>query len=321
MLLQNKHHETTARLRDLPLNQVAQQLGLRGKREGGAVMYRNDALAVNVRGQKFFDHKSGVGGGGAIDLVKHVLGCNFSAAVTWLGGNHGQIERQYSIPVALSPKAEKESFTSLLAGQGCDERAWPKVRKYLTVSRRLPPLMVDELHRRGDIYANAHRTHEGYPNPAAVFLHRSWNGHVWGASLRDCLPHSIFRQTLGNKQTAWFAVGNLQAADRIAAVESPIDAMSYHALAGQPADLAVVSCAGSYVPVELMRIAYLQRPKTSFIVALDNDAAGERGWYKAWDDTTEWTGFKLENDLPKSKDWNQDLFLKIEEQQPLTVQP
>jgi len=81
-----------------------------------------------------------------------------------------------------------------------------------------------------------------------------------------------------------FAIGNLAEADRIAAVESPIDALSYHSLFACRGDsLAVVSCAGATVPHELMLQAYERRQ--AFVVALDNDPAGERGRQKAWNET------------------------------------
>jgi hypothetical protein len=69
------------------------------------------------------------------------------------------------------------------------------------------------------------------PNPSLVFLHRDPRGKVRGATLRDTRQKSAFRPCLGNKLlTAWFAVGNFANADRIVAVESPIDALSYYSL-------------------------------------------------------------------------------------------
>ena len=92
----------------------------------------------------------------------------------------------------------------------------------------------------------------------------------------------------------------------IVAVESPIDALSYYSLfANRREALAIVSCAGSTVPYELMFRACDRRQ--SFVVALDNDASGERGWAKAWDDTVDWAGFRLSSECPKYKDWNDDL--------------
>ena len=144
------------------------------------------------------------------------------------------------------------------------------------------------------------------PNPSLVFLHREPHGKVRGATLRDSRHESAFRPCLGNKLSAWFTVGNFDNAERVVAVESPIDALSYYSLfAGRCDALAVVSCAGSTVPHELMFQAYDRRQ--SFIVAFDNDAAGERGRSKAWDDTADWAGFRLSSECPKHKDWNDDL--------------
>jgi len=81
--------------------------------------------------------------------------------------------------------------------------------------------------------------------------------------------------------------------------------LSYFCLHGKPEDLAVVGCAGAMVPHELMAQAYDQRK--SFIVAFDNDIAGEQGWRKAWDTTADWTGFQISSDYPEHKDWNDDL--------------
>ena len=53
-----------------------------------------------------------------------------------------------------------------------------------------------------------------------------------------------FVSVLGSKLTAWFVVGNLAHAKRIAAAESPIDALSYCSPVGYHGSaLAVVSCA------------------------------------------------------------------------------
>jgi uncharacterized protein (DUF1778 family) len=54
-----------------------------------------------------------------------------------------------------------------------------------------------------------------------------------------------------------------------------------------------------------MRLAYERRQ--SFLVALDNDPAGQHGWKKAWDETADWSGFKISSACPKHKDWNDDL--------------
>jgi Protein of unknown function (DUF3991)/Toprim-like len=182
-----------------------------------------------------------------------------------------------------------------------DDSNWPVARAYLTETRKIDPAIVDELHAVGSIYANDH-----LPNPSLVFLHRDAHGKVRGATLRDTRHQSAFRPCLGNKLSAWFAVGNLNNADCVVAVESAIDALSYYSLfAGRYDALATVSCAGSTVPRELMLLAYERRQP--FVVGFDNDLAGERGWSKAWDDTADWAGFKLSSERPARNDWSDDL--------------
>jgi hypothetical protein len=151
--------------------------------------------------------------------------------------------------------------------------------------------LVDRLHASGSIYANSH-----LPNPSLVFLHLDQHGEVCGATLRDTR----------NKLAAWFVAGELTKARRVVAVESPIDALSYFTLFGRPdGSVAVVSCAGATVPQALMLHACDRLQ--AFVVALDNDPAGERGWLKAVNETAGWAGFNLLSERPKHKDWNDDL--------------
>ena len=178
---------------------------------------------------------------------------------------------------------------------------WPIARAYLVETREIDPAIVDDLHAVGTIFANDHR-----PNPSIVFLHRTQHGRVEGATLRDTRHQSSFRPCLGNKLTAWFTVGHFDKAEIVIAVESPIDALSCRTIHACRGDAwAVVSCAGATVPDQVMRLAYERRQR--FVVALDNDSAGERGWRKAWDETVDWSGFKISSACPKHKDWSDDL--------------
>ena len=191
-----------------------------------------------------------MGGGGAIDLVIHLAKVNFSVACRSLADEFlplaaGQTALSFPKRWQEPSHPEKKSFEELAAIYAVrDDSNWPIARAYLVEQRKISPPLVDELHARGSIYANDHR-----PNPSLVFLHRDQHGKVRGATLRDTRHQSVFRPCLGNKLTAWFAVGNLAEADRIVAVESPIDALSYYSLFGSAAvGLAVVSCAGATVP-------------------------------------------------------------------------
>ena len=203
-------------MRAIPLRDVLERYGFEVRPEGTTLRARSEHHNIVVTGGRWFDNKAAVGGGGAIDLVIHLAGVNFSAACRSLA--HEFIE----------------------AGQA-----------------RLS-----------------------------------------------------FPKGLGNKLTA-FAVGNVNEADRIVVVESPIDALSYYSLFGcRSGRLAVVSSAGATVPRELMLQAYDRCQ--AVVVALDNDPAGQQGRQKARDETLNWAGFKLSSDCPKLKDWNDDLVAVIQ---------
>jgi Toprim-like/Protein of unknown function (DUF3991) len=293
-------------VRDTPLRDVLTHYGFDVRREGITLRAKTERHNIVITGSRWFDNKANVGGGGAIDLVMHI-GVDFSVACRSLADEFrplaaGQANLSFPSSSGWQTAPEKKSFEELIALYAVrDDSNWPVARAYLSETRMIEPAIVDELHAVGSIYANDH-----LPNPSLVFLHRDPHSKVRGATLRDTRHQSAFRPCLGNKLTAWFAVGNFAKAERIVAVESPIDALSYYSLfAGRCDALAVVSCAGSTVPHELMFQAYDRRQ--SFVVAFDNDFAGERGWAKAWDDTVDWAGFRLLSECPKQKDWNDDL--------------
>jgi hypothetical protein len=294
-------------VRGIPLRDVLEHYGFDTKPEGTTLRAKSLRHNIVVTDSQWFDNKANVGGGGAIDLVMHIAGVEFSAACRSLADEFRPLaaaQSEVSFPRGLRSQTApvKKSFEELAAIYAVrDDSNWPVARAYLTETRKIDPAIVDELHAVGSIYANDHR-----PKPSLVFLHRDPHGKVRGATLRDTRQQPTFRPCLGNKLTAWFVVGNFADADRVVAVESPIDALSYYSLfVNRREALAVVSCAGSTLPYELLFQAYDRRQ--SFVVALDNDAAGERGWAKAWDDTVHWAGFRLSSECPKNKDWNDDL--------------
>jgi Toprim-like len=302
-----KISELVDQVRDIPLRDVLEHYGFETEPEGTTLRARSEHHNIVVTGSRWFDNQAGLGGGGAIDLVIHIAQVNFSAACRSLADHFRPFatsQKTLSFPKRSQqpPNLEKKCFEELAAIYAVrDESKWPIARAYLVERRKIVADLVDELHQAGTVFANNH-----CPNPSLVFLHRDVQGVVRGATLRDTKHQSAFRPCLGNKLTAWFAVGDITTASSIAVVESPIDALSYYCLhAHRPGELTVVSCAGAIVPHELM--AQACERKQSFIVALDNDPAGEQGWRKARDASAEWIGFKISSHSPKHKDWNEDL--------------
>ncbi len=293
-------------VRGIPLGELLNWHGFKITKEGVSSRARSKQHNIVVTGNKWFDNKSGVGGAGAIDLQMHLCGGDFQTTCHVLAEGFRPTGAGLVFPPGKSPGDRRRPFEELAAQYAVPSAGnWPEARDYLVETRKIDPVIVDELHERGSIYANNHR-----PNPGIVFLHRTPHGKVEGATLRDTRHESSFRPCLGNKLSAWFSIGDIAKAQTVVAVESPIEALSYHTLfAGRNDPLAIVSCSGSFVPEEMMFQAYDRRQ--SFVVALNNDDAGEFGWQKAWDSTTDWTGFKISSACPRLNDWNVDLTASI----------
>ncbi|MBN8707774.1 MAG: DUF3991 domain-containing protein [Verrucomicrobia bacterium] len=294
--------QTAEQVRGIPLQELLRWHGFKIRQEGVSIRARSDRHNIVVTGSKWFDNKTGTGGAGAIDLQMHLCGGDFQTTCHVLAEGFRPTGAGLVFPPDKNPDSRRRPFEELAAQYAVPSLAnWPIARDYLVETRKIEPAIVHELHGRGSIYANNHQ-----PNPGIVFLHRTPHGKVEGATLRDTRHESSFRPCLGNKLSAWFSIGDLAKAETVVAVESPIEALSYHTLfAGRNDPLAIVSCSGSFVPEELMFQAYDRRQ--SFVVALNNDDAGEFGWQKAWDGTTDWTGFKISSACPRLKDWNADL--------------
>ncbi len=78
----------TNQLRDLPLEDVAWELGLHNSQG----KWKGHGHIINIDGPKFYDFAPDQqkGSGGAIDLVMHVNQCNFRQAVVWLDERFGE---------------------------------------------------------------------------------------------------------------------------------------------------------------------------------------------------------------------------------------
>ena|SRR5882724_472694 len=75
-----KISELADQVRDIPLRDVLEHYGFETKAEGTTLRAKSEHHNIVVTGSRWFDNKANVGGGGAIDLVMHIAGVEFSAA-------------------------------------------------------------------------------------------------------------------------------------------------------------------------------------------------------------------------------------------------
>ena len=238
--------ETVDQLRDLPLDDVAWHLGLNHDIKGSD-RWKGHGCVINIDNSKFYDFAPGVnsGGGGAIDLVMHVNGCNFKQAIAWLNDRFGEEGMQRAVAHRAKIQANvdvKLQPAPQFIKPEASESKWNAVYNYLTTKRGLPENLVDYLHSQGIVYASERQN--------AVFVMRSLEGvdrskqlqsvknasnsTTVGAFLRGTRgENNLFMgYAIGTKRNqGWFYVGWGGQADspiqRLVLCKSPIDALSY----------------------------------------------------------------------------------------------
>ncbi len=287
------------KVRDLPLEQVAHELGLdpdpKDKHK-----WKNSDHIINITGSKFYDWKERRGGGGAIDLAMHVNQCDFKQAVAWLNDRFGESAMLTATSYHARELAQKEpvpKFTSPVQ----DADKWQQVRSYLTRERRLPGAMVDDLHQQGLIYADSKQN--------LVSIRRDLEGKtITGASIRGTVgtDNTFKGLARGSKRSeGWFYFSRGgQSGDpiqRVVLVASPIDAMSFAVLDRSESrkTLYLSTDGAGNVPLEFLRTLL----DKSVIVAYDNDQAGEEMAQRVMEQLPNQPVRKR----PKATDWNEDL--------------
>lgn len=294
----NKYQDLANQVRDIPLEQVAYELGLEPDPTDKHKWSNSDHI-INITGSKFYDWKELKGGGGAIDLVMRVNDCNFKQAVAWLNDRVGEsatlTAATYHTRVIIRTEPLRQFVKPVE-----NESHWSRVRGYLTRERRLPGAMVDALHQQGLIYADDKQN--------LVSIRRDLSGNtITGASLRgtagtDNLFKGLARGSKRSSGWFYFERGG-ESGDpiqRAVLVESPIDAMSFAVLDRTESrkTLYLSKDGAGQIPLEFL----LELPDKSVIVAYDNDRDGNLMAQRVIT--------QLPNSvrrLPRAKDWNDEL--------------
>ncbi len=300
-------------VRDIPVAQILESEGFASDRQGQSIMFKNDLHAINVTGQKWFDHKNRKGGFGAIDLAMHLNQTDFRKACVWLADRHGtNAQTPLSFPVAHSKAASpssapSESFPEQRARLAIDApEKWGHVHDYLTQTRGIDPALIDP-----EVIKATHS--KDLPMLTnATFLHRNLDGEIRGLSSRSTLHQTGMKSALGSKTFAWFYLGNPKTADTLILTESPIEALSLAQLAPQKGLLdqtntpCFLSLGGNSLPENLAQFA--AEGRKNVVLALNSDVEGVNGTSRALK-TLKDLGFQgdLRILVPEGKDWNHDL--------------
>lgn len=246
----------------MALEPLARQLGYRPDPRNRARWKRNGSVLA-IDGSRFFDHRQGRGGGGAVDLVMHARGCRFQQAVEFL---------EASGPPAPRPPASPVAPPRPLRLPQRHDRLWPRVRDYLAAARGLDPRLLQLCHHAGLLYPDRRGN--------AVFLCRDPRRSATGAEIVGTRPDPrdrTFKAMAPGSRKArggfWLLYGPAPPGTALL-VESAVDALSALQLLAPelPPGTLLASTAGvaSRLP------AWLQAFRCQHLVcAYDADPAGD----------------------------------------------
>jgi hypothetical protein len=203
---------------------------------------------LSVTGAKFMNWARSQGGGGAIDLVMHLLGLGFRAAVEWLESHvgtgyvgeepvgSGQIGAAKNVAAERAWRSSAESECPVecrVDSAGADplrlppreDCLLPRVHEYLTTRRKLSSGLLEPVLRSGRLYADQRGN-------AVFLLVRGKPNQAVGAELRGTGPR-VWRGMAGGsrKDLGYFWVGEPTACELVLC-ESAIDALSCFQLLG-----------------------------------------------------------------------------------------
>ncbi len=298
LLWQRKYQDLANKVRDIPLEQVAYELGLEPDPLDKHKWQHKNHI-INITGSKFYDWQHLKGGGGAIDLVMHVNGCDFKQAVAWLNDRLGESVTLEAVTYKTREIIQTEQPHPFISPTPNADK-WQPVKTYLTRERRLPSSLVDSLHQQGLVYADDKQN--------AVFIRCDLEQQtISGASLRGTAgaDNTFKGLALGSKRSnGWFHFqkgGQLSdPITRAVLVESPIDAMSFAVLDRTDSRKTIyLSTDGAgQVPLEFLRTL----PTSSVVVAYDNDTSGKSMAQRVMEQLP-----NCVRKLPKATDWNEEL--------------
>jgi hypothetical protein len=278
------------RVRDIPLQRVAGALGL-APVQGDPTKYKGESCTISLTASQFFDHRAGQGGGGAIDLVMYLTQASFREAVGWLADAFSlEAATAASMAHRLNHAAAAPERPYLPPVR--DPACWPHVREWLIQTRGMPARLVDHIHDKGGIYADA----KG--NFCAL-------GPACCCEIKGTGPVAFTRLATGSKPTVYgsFRLRTSKDPARIVLVESALDAMAYADQQGLGNEIVSTAGARGRLPWAEAEAA----TGREIWCAYDNDEAGDKA-FQALCSTIP----SIRREIPQGrfKDWN-DLLLAL----------
>lgn len=225
-------------VRGLPLDEVLRRWGA-APDPRDRTKWRTERGAMSLTGDKFHHWGEETGGGGAIDLVMHLNGCDIRAAVEWLEQQLGSACNPIPATTNLSSSShtcsQKSSASAVNSGAPCQSgqlrlplanlAQLDRARRYLTEQRCLAPHILEPLIDAGKVYA------DGRGNAVFLMVAGKLN-HPIGAELRGTGKRIWRGLAPGTRRDSGYFWIGAAGAKTIVLCESAIDAISCFQLHG-----------------------------------------------------------------------------------------
>jgi hypothetical protein len=264
---QEKYAQLIDPLRSVSLEQVAAALCLECD-DKPRPSWRHQGHQIRINGTQFYDWDESQmkGGGGAIDLVMHVLRSDFKTSVAWLADRFGETAVQIAGRYHAQMLAEAAESPGFAAPDEAPEQ-WAVVRADF-VSQQLPGALIDQLHEQGLLYADE--------RGAAIFLQRDWvTRSVTGAYRlsRDGFSGTLLGSDRAKGRFYWLRGGEpTDAVQQVVVGQTPIDALALGLSSPMPKERTMYVSADGVLP-----LAYLRGSSPKWVrVAMNRDGVGER---------------------------------------------
>ncbi len=264
---QEKYGQLVDPLRSVSLEQVAAALCLESD-DKPRPSWQHQGNQIRINGSQFYDWNESQmqGGGGAIDLVMHVLRSDFKTAVAWLADRFGEEVVQMAGRYHAQMVAQEAEIPGFAAPDEAPEQ-WAAVHADF-VSQQLPGALIDQLHEQGLLYADK--------QGAAIFLQRDLVTRSVTGAYR--LSQDGFTGTmLGSDRTKgrfyWLRGGAAtDAVQQVVVGQTPINVLALGLMEPLPKVRTIYVSADGVLP-----LAYLRGFAPKWVrMALNRDAIGAR---------------------------------------------
>jgi hypothetical protein len=233
---------------------------------------------ISITGTKFYNWNLSCGGGGAIDLARHLLLADFHKACKWLStlclGNEKWNE-QRNPKILLMPVEAPEYLLQTI--------------RYLCCVRKIPLSAINQLIYRKVLYADKRRN--------AVFLLLGKEKGIVGAELRGTSKQVYHGMATGSKKEKGFFYAGPEDSKKVILCEAAIDAVSCSVI--NP-DAVCISAAG--IPTTTAWLQTLITRGLDVYCGYDNDPRGEKAAHSMLA-----LYQSVKRLRPTTKDWNLQL--------------